>query len=170
MDYFKYIDMIWPREFPGLSIVYGREDYGPLSIYVMVKYDNFCIKRIFNVGDMINDDAHFDLIRDAVEHMRYEVIEKGERRAFEDEVVVSDQVQEELVVDVPGQFVVGQGGIDANDGGVVERSDLYLVAFGFHAAKIELIFNLYDLAGFRKHVIPAMRCYRPQQLCHPSDG
>lgn len=80
MWFLSYIDTVWPSEFPGLTIEYGREDYGPLSIYVIVKYDSFCIKRIFNVDDMINDDAHFDLIRDTIEHMREEVIEKGEKR------------------------------------------------------------------------------------------
>lgn len=84
MWYLDYIDTVWPSEFPGLTIEYGREGYGPLFIYVIVKYDGFCIKRIFNVDDsMINDDAHFDLIKDTIKAIRDEVIEKGEKRRAE---------------------------------------------------------------------------------------
>lgn len=81
--YLDYIDTVWPSEFPGLTIEYGQEDYGPLSIYVIVKYDGFCIKRVFNIDDLINDDAHFDLIKDTLKAIRDEVIEKGEKRRAE---------------------------------------------------------------------------------------
>lgn len=83
MWYLSYIDTVWPSEFPGLIIEYGREGYGPLSIYVIVKYGDFCIKRIFHVDDTINDDAHFDLIKDTLKAIRDEVIEKGEKRRAE---------------------------------------------------------------------------------------
>lgn len=79
MWYLSYIDTVWPSEFPGLTIKYGRKNYGPLSIYVIVGYDGFYVKRVFHVDDMINDDAHFDLIKDTLKAIRDEVIEKGEK-------------------------------------------------------------------------------------------
>ena len=75
----SYISTTWPETYPGLTIEYGRDGYGPLSIYVIVKYDGHCIKRVFNADDsMINDDAHFDLIKDTIKAIRDDVIDKGE--------------------------------------------------------------------------------------------
>lgn len=79
IDYFKYIDMIWPREFPGLTIEYGKDNYIPFSIYAIVKYGGFCIKRVFDVDDMIDSDSTLEYIRNTMEGIRDEVIEKGER-------------------------------------------------------------------------------------------
>ena len=80
--YLSYIDTVWPSEFPGLTIEYGQEDYGPLSIYVIVKYDGFCIKRVFHVDYMIDRDGDTTLeyFKNTIKHMRDEVIEKGEKR------------------------------------------------------------------------------------------
>ena len=64
------------------------------------------------------------------------VIEEGIVAAFKLEVVVFDQVDGKLFVDIPRQFVVDQTRIDAYDGGVVERRNLYFPVFGIHAAKI----------------------------------
>lgn len=81
--YLDYIDTVWPSEFPGLTIEYGQESYGPLSIYVIVKYGDFCIKRIFNVDDMANNsDAALEYIKSVMQKTRDEVIEKGERNSI----------------------------------------------------------------------------------------
>lgn len=79
--YLDYIDTVWPSEFPGLTIEYGQESYGPLFIYVIVKYDGFCIKRVFNVDNMIDRDGDTTLeyFKNTIKHMREEVIEKGEK-------------------------------------------------------------------------------------------
>ena len=74
IDYFKYIDMVWPSEFPGLTIEYGAEGYG--FIYAIVKYDNYCIKRVFRVDSMIDN---YEYIKNTMQKIRDEVIEKGER-------------------------------------------------------------------------------------------
>ena len=78
--YLNYISTVWPVTYPGLTIEYGCENYGPLSIYVMVKYDDFCIKRIFGIDDMSDyDDAYFNVICNTIKAIRDEVMEKGER-------------------------------------------------------------------------------------------
>ena len=79
--YLDYIDTVWPSEFPGLTIEYGQESYGPLSIYVIVKYGNFSIKRVFYVDHMIDRDGDTTLeyFKNTIKHMRDEVMEKGER-------------------------------------------------------------------------------------------
>lgn len=69
------------------------------------------------------------------------VIEKGVFGTLKIKVVVSCKVDGELVVDAPSQLVVGQARIDADDGSVVKRRDLYSLVFGIHAAKITLIFE-----------------------------
>lgn len=81
MWYLSYIDTVWPSEFPGLTIEYGRESYGPLSIYVIVRYNGFCIKRIFNVDDMANNsDEALEYIKSIMQKTRDEVIQKGEEK------------------------------------------------------------------------------------------
>ena len=67
------------------------------------------------------------------------IIKKGEGVALENEVVVSDKVDGEFRVDVPGQFVVGHARIDADDGSVLKRRDLYFSVFGTHGAKIGIL-------------------------------
>lgn len=72
IDYFKYIDMVWPSEFPGLTIEYGQEDYD--LIYAIVRYGGYCIKRIFRVDSMIDN---YEYIKNTMQKIRDEVIEKG---------------------------------------------------------------------------------------------
>lgn len=85
MWYLSYIDTVWPSEFPGLTIEYGRESYGPLSIYVIVRYNGFCIKRIFGVDDMANNsDETLEYIKSVMQKTRDEVIEKGKEQERRD--------------------------------------------------------------------------------------
>lgn len=79
IDYFKYISMIWPREFYGLTIEYGQDEYIPFSIYAIVGYNGFYIKRVFHVDNMFDGDTALEYIRNTMEKIRYEVIEKGEK-------------------------------------------------------------------------------------------
>lgn len=78
IDYFKYIDMTWPRDFPGLTIEYRQEGYGQFSIYTIVKYDGFCIKQVFNVDNWIDSDTTLEYVKKTMQKMRDEVIRKGE--------------------------------------------------------------------------------------------
>lgn len=80
MRYLEYINITWPTIYPGLTIEYGCENYGLLSIYVIAGYNGFYCKRVFHLDSMINDDTTFEYIRNAMEKIRYEVIEKGEER------------------------------------------------------------------------------------------
>lgn len=80
MRYLEYINITWPTTYPGLTIEYGCENYGPLSIYVIATYDRFSIRRVFDVGDrnMPDDDTYFKCITDSIHHLRDKVMEKAE--------------------------------------------------------------------------------------------
>ena len=46
----------------------------------------------------------------------------------------------------------------------------FYVFFRLSLASESMSSQRYDATGLNSDVIPAMRCCRPQQLCHPSDG
>lgn len=82
MGYLEYINITWPTTYPGLTIEYGCENYGTLSIYVIATYDGFSIRRVFDVGspNMPDDNTYFKCITNSLQHLRDKVMEKGEEQ------------------------------------------------------------------------------------------
>lgn len=79
MEHIKLITYEWPIKYPGLAIEYGSEDCMG-SIYVMMKYNGFVQKRIFDKGEMLDDYINMGYIRRIMQVMRDAVIQKGEEK------------------------------------------------------------------------------------------